>query len=223
MLSRTPWSTRSLMPATLRANPRAKGRLAVSSQPVTDPGRRRRLQPRLARSRGHPASLPGRGAQTLPIDPSGPSRRTRGWGYAHRPCRECPGPWRRWANVEAARAPTSSVFTAPSRSALDAMDYEDAKKCNFEATGKRLSRQTWGLVQKIREVDHLLSPSLQERVRECHTELAFACLPSRSKAGIDDLLDPCVLQGTVCRILHGSAQALPEIEERGSSGLLMQV
>ncbi len=153
----------------------------------------------------------------------------------------------------------SSVFTAPSRAALDATDYEDAKKRNRKATGKSLSRQTWGLVPKIREVDGLLTPSRQERVREGHPEVAFAslsgkpmayskktpagiterrrvlraagygldrleaCLPPRSKAGIDDLLDACVLHDVACRILDGSAQALPETEERDFRGLLMQV
>ena len=153
----------------------------------------------------------------------------------------------------------SSVFTAPSRAALDATDYEDAKKRNLEATGKSLSRQTWGLVPKIREVDGLLTPSRQERVREGHPEVAFAslsgkpmayskkapagvterrrvlraagygldrleaCLPPSSKAGIDDLLDACVLHDVACRILDGSAQALPETEERDFKGLLMQV
>ena len=50
-----------------------------------------------------------------------------------------------------------------------------------------------------------------------------ACLPPSSKAGIDDLLDACVLHDVACRILDGSAQALPETEERDSRGLLMQV
>ena len=153
----------------------------------------------------------------------------------------------------------SSVFTAPSRTALDATDYEDAKRRNLTATGKSLSRQTWGLVPKIREVDGLLTPSLQGLVREGHPEVAFAslsgkpmayskktpagvterrrilraagydlecleaCLPPGGKAGIDDLLDACVLHDVACRILDGSAQALPETEERDPRGLLMQV
>ncbi|MYD93545.1 MAG: DUF429 domain-containing protein [Chloroflexi bacterium] len=153
----------------------------------------------------------------------------------------------------------SSVFMAPSRAALDATDYEDANKRNRKATGKSLSRQTLGLIPKIREVDSLLTPSVQEQVREGHSEVAFAglsgkptayskktpagvserqsvhwaagygldrlkaCLPPRSKAGIDDLLDACVLHDVACPILAGSAQALPETEERDFKGLLMQV
>ncbi len=50
-----------------------------------------------------------------------------------------------------------------------------------------------------------------------------ASLPPRSKAGIDDLLDACVLHDVACRILDGTAHALPETGERDSNGLLMQV
>ena len=70
----------------------------------------------------------------------------------------------------------ATVFTAPSRAVLDATDYDDAKRRNLKATGKSLSRQTWALVPKIKEVDKLITPSLQEQVLEGHPEVAFAGL-----------------------------------------------
>lgn len=153
----------------------------------------------------------------------------------------------------------SSVFPAPSRAAIHATDYEEAKERNHKATGKKVSKQTWGLIPKIREVDSLMTPDLQDQVRESHPELAFAslsgkpmehykkkasgiserqcilrnagynleylkaCLPPGSKAGIDDLLDACVLHDVASHILDGAARSLPESEERDSRGLLMQV
>ena len=72
----------------------------------------------------------------------------------------------------------SSVFTPPSRAASHALTYDDAKRRNIEITGKSLSKQTWGLVPKIRELDSLMTktPALQENTREGHPEFAFAML-----------------------------------------------
>jgi predicted RNase H-like nuclease len=42
--------------------------------------------------------------------------------------------------------------------------------------GGGLSAQAWNIVPKIREADALLTPDLQERVREGHPEVAFARL-----------------------------------------------
>jgi predicted RNase H-like nuclease len=44
------------------------------------------------------------------------------------------------------------------------------------ADGRRLTRQAFGILRKIEEVDALLSPhpELQEMVREIHPELSFA-------------------------------------------------
>ena len=75
----------------------------------------------------------------------------------------------------------SSVFPAPSRAAIHATDYEEAKERNHKATGKKVSKQTWGLIPKIREVDSLMTPDLQDQVRESHPELAFASLSGKSR------------------------------------------
>lgn len=70
---------------------------------------------------------------------------------------------------------SSSVFSPPSRAALDCEDYWQASALNARLTGRKLSRQSWGLVPKIRELDRLLREraELQRRFMECHPELCF--------------------------------------------------
>ena len=53
--------------------------------------------------------------------------------------------------------------------------YESASQKNQKVTGRQLSRQTWGLVPKIREVDELMRRygQAKEVVREAHPELLF--------------------------------------------------
>jgi len=69
----------------------------------------------------------------------------------------------------------SSVFPAPCRAALGCHDYVQASAVNQAVTGRSLSRQTWGLVPKIRELDRLLlaRPEARDRFQECHPELCF--------------------------------------------------
>ena len=61
----------------------------------------------------------------------------------------------------------SSVFSAPLRGHLRAQDWS-------EVSG--LSKQSFHLLPKIREVDQQMTPALQRRVREAHPELAFHSL-----------------------------------------------
>ena len=72
----------------------------------------------------------------------------------------------------------SSVFPAPVRSVLAASSYEEACALHERADGRRLSRQAFHLLPKVREVDAALQAdaSLQDRVREVHPEVAFAYL-----------------------------------------------
>jgi predicted RNase H-like nuclease len=65
----------------------------------------------------------------------------------------------------------ASVFTPSTRAALRAMSYAEAIRL-----GGGLSRQAYGILPKIREVDCLMSPARQQRVYECHPELAFSRL-----------------------------------------------
>ena len=77
---------------------------------------------------------------------------------------------------------SSSVFPAPARQSLQAIDYQDALIINRESTGRGLSKQTWAIVPKIREIDNLLSThnELKGVLRECHPELCFWALNGKS-------------------------------------------
>src|SRR5512133_3103611 len=50
----------------------------------------------------------------------------------------------------------SSVFPAPLRCLLDALTYSEACTLRFNAEGKKISRQAWGILPKIRSVDALM-------------------------------------------------------------------
>ena len=93
----------------------------------------------------------------------------------------------------------SSVFPAPALAVLGASDYEDANRRSLEATGKKVSKQTFAIVPKIREVDALLRRDAKARrlVREIHPEVCFwalnGCKPMKhsmkKKAGFRERLD----------------------------------
>ena len=72
----------------------------------------------------------------------------------------------------------SSVFPAPCRPAVYAGDYEEAQRRNRAALGKGLSKQSWAISPKIREVDELLQSRSDSRrqVREVHPEVCFWAL-----------------------------------------------
>lgn len=70
----------------------------------------------------------------------------------------------------------NSVFPAPSRATLVATTYAHACRLNFEACGKKITKQLFGILPKISAVDRLMSPALQERVREAHPEVSFAAV-----------------------------------------------
>jgi len=70
----------------------------------------------------------------------------------------------------------SSVFPAPIRQCLWAKDYETASKICFERSGKKLNRQSFALLEKIRRVDDLMTLALQRQVREIHPEISFWAL-----------------------------------------------
>ncbi len=69
----------------------------------------------------------------------------------------------------------SSVFAVPARAAVEQINYVDACLVSLAASAppRRVSKQTYNLFPKIREVDALMSPALQARVIECHPEAAF--------------------------------------------------
>ncbi|MEW6248272.1 MAG: DUF429 domain-containing protein [Nitrospirota bacterium] len=110
---------------------------------------------------------------------------------------------------------TSSVFSPPCRRVLRARKYEDAH-------GFGLSRQAFGILPKIREVDDLMTSALQQLVREAHPELAFSALAGRpmrwnkkTPAGRQERLRALERGGALYRELAGwLAEALDTFPRR---------
>lgn len=86
------------------------------------------------------------------------------------------GPTRRCDVLARAELPGrgSTIFPAPCRQVLECADYPTALATVRAATGKGMSAQAFGIVRKVREVDGLMTPYLQQRVHEAHPEMAFA-------------------------------------------------
>jgi predicted RNase H-like nuclease len=70
----------------------------------------------------------------------------------------------------------STVFNAPAAVVLDAVDYPAANAANRAALGLGLSKQTWYLVPKIRDVREWLATDPDVPVVEAHPELCFAAM-----------------------------------------------
>lgn len=73
------------------------------------------------------------------------------------------------------RPRASSVLPAPIRAVLADRSWEEACATRSGVEGKRISKQAWGIVPKVREVDVELRARarLRERVREVHPEVSF--------------------------------------------------
>jgi predicted RNase H-like nuclease len=69
----------------------------------------------------------------------------------------------------------NSVFPTPVRAALTGTTYAEACELSRASCGKALSRQTFGILDRIRDVDTALraSAQLRARVHEVHPELCF--------------------------------------------------
>lgn len=72
----------------------------------------------------------------------------------------------------------SAIFAVPARPAVMCLDYREACAAAVKTSDppKKVSKQAFNIFAKIREVDALMSPQLQERVREVHPEVAFWAL-----------------------------------------------
>ncbi|MGD8785619.1 MAG: DUF429 domain-containing protein [Thioalkalispiraceae bacterium] len=69
---------------------------------------------------------------------------------------------------------SASVFPAPSRCALACETYEQANQRNRECTGRGLSRQSFAIMPKIREVDEYLhNKQPRPNLHEMHPEIGF--------------------------------------------------
>lgn len=70
----------------------------------------------------------------------------------------------------------SSVFPPPCRAASAAITYADACRINSLHTGRKISRQAFGIAPKIREVDEAITPASQKWALEVHPEVCFWAL-----------------------------------------------
>lgn len=72
---------------------------------------------------------------------------------------------------------SSSVFGVPAREVVSCTDYPEANALSRTLSGKGLSKQSFYLFPKIRELENWLLQSDRKGVwHECHPEVAFACL-----------------------------------------------
>ena len=86
-----------------------------------------------------------------------------------------------------------SVFNCPVREAVYAETYVKACDINEERTGKRISRQAWNIVPKIREADEYRGTT---KLIESHPEVFFKSLnpesvkrSKRDEEGLNDRLE----------------------------------
>lgn len=72
----------------------------------------------------------------------------------------------------------SSVFAVPCRETLSAVDYPEANEINRSILGCGISKQSWFILPKIKEVDNLLfdKPEIRSIIKESHPEIAFQFL-----------------------------------------------
>jgi len=73
----------------------------------------------------------------------------------------------------------TSVFAAPCRAALTAKNHAEASEINRQKTSRGLSRQAWGIVPKIKQVDDAITSDCQQWAFEVHPEVCFWALNQR--------------------------------------------
>jgi len=80
----------------------------------------------------------------------------------------------REARRQLGKGQSCRVFPVPARAALSGKSYESACALNREALGRSLSKQTWGIMRKISEVDSALGDVVRSAFYEVHPEVSFA-------------------------------------------------
>lgn len=71
---------------------------------------------------------------------------------------------------------SSSVFPAPLRPLIALDDYSDANRVSRQLQGRGISKQSWAIVDKVKQIDRVLQRhhELRGRVYEIHPEVSFA-------------------------------------------------
>jgi predicted RNase H-like nuclease len=104
----------------------------------------------------------------------------------------------------------SSVFPVPCRQALAAGSYAAASKVNERVLGRKLSKQSWALAPKIRELDELLAGSEIARavMRETHPEVCFRGLTGGPMAYAKHTRDGFLDRMSLLKIVEPTAEEL---------------
>ncbi len=80
------------------------------------------------------------------------------------------------------RPRSSSIFPAPLRPMLAAQSYDQAQRIHRALDGKGCSRQAYGILAKVAEVDEMIRNHGAGHVYEGHPELAFHALAGHTPA-----------------------------------------
>ena len=104
----------------------------------------------------------------------------------------------------------SSVFPAPCRQALNAGSYQKAVEKNRKVLGRGLSRQTWNIMSKIREVDDSIrrSQRLRKILKEAHPELLFRGLAGGPMSHNKQTREGFTERMTILKIFDTEAETL---------------
>ncbi|SFK67424.1 Predicted nuclease (RNAse H fold) [Paenibacillus sp. 1_12] len=72
----------------------------------------------------------------------------------------------------------ASIFPAPIRELLEVSSYPEANALSKQLTFRGLSKQTWNIIAKIRELDQLLqlNQTARQKICESHPELCFSAM-----------------------------------------------
>lgn len=114
----------------------------------------------------------------------------------------------------------SCVYSPPVRGTLEAHSYAEALAVNRSSSGHicGFSKQCFGILPKIREVDRFLSPELQETVREVHPEVSFRTM----NQGVTLSLPKRTLEGRAARlellVRNGFAPLIAQLFARRAEG-----
>jgi len=116
------------------------------------------------------------------------------------------------ARAKLKRPRASSVFPAPCRPAIyEEEDYKKASNINRQVTGKGLTKQTFAIMHKIRDVDDFLrnNKSAKLRIRETHPEICFwalngkrAMLYSKKEKELKGYEERKYLLESVCKYIY---------------------
>jgi predicted RNase H-like nuclease len=107
----------------------------------------------------------------------------------------------------------TSVFSPPSRAALEFAEYGKACEMNWGLTGRKISKQAFGIAPKIREVAGAMCPALESRVFEAHPEAAFAVVAERAMRHRKSTREGRAERWAVLRRILGDLPASPALPD----------